>query len=504
MLTRTHWMIVIAVSCLLSLGPAGCGGGEGGEDAQSDADALPDPTDDRDGDGGLGDVRDAPPPDGAELPGDLPPDVATETAQECDGNCRYVREGAGGSNDGSDWTNAWTQLPDALARGTIYFIADGHYPGYTFDDEASGSDAITVVRATGAAHGTDAGWEIGFGEGRAVFGPLVFTAPYTIFDGREGRGIEAVGGYQDAVVSIGADNVTVRNVEMNGNFTTDAGGYHVDGVCTGLDISASNVTVSGCEIHDAADDGVSISGSRHVDFSGNVVHRLHGCGTDGGCGPCYNGHSDGLEIYNVKDSSFTGNLVYDVRSTSTFFFGNWADSLGGGPDEYCGNITMANNILYSPDTGFVAYIQDVAGVKVFSNVFWGLRQGRYGGLSIGLHVTDMDMFNNVILSLNNEHVGGTYDAANHRHDYNLIGVSLGQIPEGPHDIVNPDPGFTAIPAMDGPAVADPPPESFALAAGSPCIDAGYPGDASILIPATDFFGSARDSSPDIGAVEYIP
>jgi hypothetical protein len=490
---------------------AGCGGGGGGkEDADADGD-VPVETEGADVPDGEQDVVPDLPPDAPDLPDgtDPVPDAPdiTETVEpdmviECDGDCHYVREAASGDGSGSDWDNAMTALPDNLERGHVYYVAAGSYPGVTFDDPASGTEVIAVVKATAGDHGTETGWSAAYGEGRAVFGPVAFDAPTYVFDGRGGRGFEVVGEFEGTALTIGADDVWVGNVDVNAAFAADGGGSHVDGSCTGMDIGGSNVTVTGCEIHDAADDGVSIGGLTNLTFSGNIVHRLHGCGTDGGCGPCYNGHSDGLELYNVKDSTFDGNMIYDIASTACIFFGNWADELGGGPSEYCGNVTLVNNILYSPDTGFVAYIQDVDVVKAYHNVFWGIRQGRYGGLSLGEHITDMDLYNNVILSINTEHIGVTYDPANHRHDYNLIGVSLGQVPDGPNDVVNGDPGFTGIPDMDGAAVDDPLPEAFSLEEGSPCIDQGFPGDASIVIPPLDFFGTARDALPDLGAVEH--
>jgi hypothetical protein len=275
----------------------------------------------------------------------------------------------------------------------------------------------------------------------------------------------------------------------------------VAGACSGMDVRGDYVTIAGCDIHDAADDGVSIASSANVSFRGNRVHALHGCGTDGGCGPCYNGHSDGLEIYDVSDSEFVGNMVWDVASTSTFFFGNWADELGGGPSEYCTNVMLANNVLYSPDTGFVAYLEDAVGVQVFNNVFWGLHDGAYGGLSIGQNVTGLKLYNNVILSVNYSHIGGSYNPAEHLADYNAIGIELGQLPTQPHDIIVPDPGFVAIPGAEGPAVADPAPEDFAPTASSPLRNAGRGADADLAIPAEDFFGQPRDATPNIGAIE---
>jgi hypothetical protein len=238
-----------------------------------------------------------------------------------------------------------------------------------------------------------------------------------------------------------------------------------------------------------------------VTFRGNTVHALRACGTDGGCGPCYNGHSDGFEIYNVKHGSFESNFVYDVRSTSTFFFGNWADSLGGGPSEYCEDILLANNVLYAPEVGLVAYLQDVVGAHVYHNVFWGLRQGRYGGLAIGLHITDLYLYDNIILSLNLSHIGTTFDSTQHHGDYNLLGVALGEWPASAHDRVAIDPGFVGIPDANGPAATNPAATDFALASTSPALDAGYRGSELAGLPSTDFLGRPRGATPDLGAFE---
>ena len=454
----------------------GCGGGETTHSPDAgDADA------DTDVDGDAG-GEDAGPDAGAPI--------------ECGADCLYVRAGAAG--DGSNWDAAFGALPDALARGKIYFVAAGTYPEYVFDDPEDGA-IIRVVRATASDHGTETGWDPSYATGEALFGPLSFVAPDVSFDGRGATRIQ--GTFQSTVVSIDADRVTLRGCDVDGAFATDAGGLHVDGACTGIGVSGDDVVVADDDVHDAADDGVVVSGSSRFSFVGNRVHALHGCGTDGGCGPCYNGHSDGLEIYAVKDSEFVGNVAWDIESTSTFFFGNWADELGDGEADYCSNVVVANNLLYNPRTGFVMYVEDAAGVRLYDNVIWGLHQGRYGGLSLGTHVRDLEMWNNVILSINFEHVGGVYDAAEHRGDYNLVGVDIGQYPLGAHDLVAGDAGFAGIPDMDGAEVSDPTPEDLTPAAGSPLFDAGYGGDATILIPPTDFFGRPRDADPNIGAIE---
>jgi hypothetical protein len=90
--------------------------------------------------------------------------------QSAPANTFYVRAGATGNGSGSDWTNAYTQLPSNLTRGAIYYVADGTYPSYAFVLPANSSATlITVKKATPANHGTGVGWSDGYGQGQAVF-----------------------------------------------------------------------------------------------------------------------------------------------------------------------------------------------------------------------------------------------------------------------------------------------------------------------------------------------
>ena len=110
---------------------------------------------------------------GSPHPGRIRHQAGTGVRSEDDApttNQKYVRQGAAGSADGSDWTNAYTTLPATLTRDTTYWIADGSYSGYTFNDTASGSLVIRVKKATGSLHGTDTGWSSGYGDGQATFG----------------------------------------------------------------------------------------------------------------------------------------------------------------------------------------------------------------------------------------------------------------------------------------------------------------------------------------------
>jgi hypothetical protein len=416
----------------------------------------------------------------------------------CRDDCHYVRAAATGANDGSSWNDAFTELPPTLTRGHVYFVAAGEYPAYSFDDAEAGSQRIRVLRATADDHGDGAGFSDAFATGEAVFGELDFeTGAYDV----DGRGaLRVVGAFAGTVVEIGGNSIDFRGVDVDGALLT-SGNEHTAGACTGIVVGGDDVTIAASRIHDIADDGVVVGGSSNFTFEGNEIDSLHGCGTDAECsGPCDNGHSDGIELYDVRDSRFVGNYVHDIRSTSTFFFGNWADELGGGPSEYCENIVLANNLLYNPDTGFVIYLEDVRGVTLVHNTIWGRHQGAYGGLAVGVNVSDLDLVNNVILSVNYAHLGSVFDPAEHRGDYNAFGKSLGQWQDAAHDLVANDPGFAGVESGDAPKLEGARPEDFVPETASPLAGAGT-STAAVELPATDFSGAPRASPPAIGAFE---
>jgi len=98
----------------------------------------------------------------------------------------YVRSNAaGGNNDGSDWNNAFDTLPDVLVRGATYYLADGTYESYIFDDAEVGTQYITIKKAIESDHGTDVGWQASYGDGQALFDKLIFSTSYWVFDGQK-------------------------------------------------------------------------------------------------------------------------------------------------------------------------------------------------------------------------------------------------------------------------------------------------------------------------------
>lgn len=424
----------------------------------------------------------------------------------------YVRAGAGGNGSGTDWNNAYQDLPSTLVRGAVYYLADGSYTRYVFDDAESSTTTIYVVKATDTYHGTSTGWQSGYGDGVAEFAPetpsfedFSFTTGYYYLDGGTGRQIRIRGDFQNACVAVRANGITLANLELDAAFQA-SGGVHTAGSCAVLLLMRSttqtirDIRVEGCDLHSAADDGAEVAHVIGLDFINNVIHDLMGYGTDGpgGSGPCNNGHSDAFELNDVVDGFFSGNFVYNIRGTSGLFF------MGGSPGSVpCQQLIFVNNIFYVWDnSGLLAYFQGVHDVKLYSNVFWGrVVGGKYGGIAVGNDVQGMEMRNNIIHSLNFTHLGGVYNPAEHYGDHNLFGNNAGDYPPAATDIVASDPQFQDISGLSPSAIKNPSPtiSDFALRPTSPAVNTGAVIDGF----ATDINGTARPLGTrwDIGAVE---
>jgi hypothetical protein len=169
----------------------------------------------------------------------------------------YIRSGATGLNNGSDWQNAWTALPGSLVRGNMYYVADGIYGNYIFDDATSGSQYIEIRKATETDHGTDVGWSPAYGDGVAFWGQLSFQTSYYVFDGVKGYGRdgEMYGFQQDftnrsspaKALDIDGDYITIRHLKSywdNRDDLSEVQSRWLEAT-TG---SPNNITVSYCYI----------------------------------------------------------------------------------------------------------------------------------------------------------------------------------------------------------------------------------------------------------------
>ena len=204
-----------------------------------------------------------------------------------------------------------------LERGHVYFVAAGSYPGYTFDDAADGDELHHGGPRHAGDHGTDAGWSDAL-RGASGVRPAGDCRAVYVVDGQD-RGLVVRGTFQGT--ACGPRPTTSRPLARHRRRVREDGGNTPTGRAPPRHVRREPTDRRLRDPRRRRRRGGRLQCDQPV-FEGNEVHALYACGTDGGCGPCYNGHSDGLELFDVRRRS-GGNLVHDVRSTATFFFGNW-------------------------------------------------------------------------------------------------------------------------------------------------------------------------------------
>jgi hypothetical protein len=318
-------------------------------------------------------------------------------------NMFYVRDG-GTSATCTDWTNACDSLPATLQRGATYYVADGAYGSYTFDDPESGGQLIVIKKATAGDHGTDTGWNAGYGDGQAVFNSvLTFTRGDYVLDGQvrdesnwfagAAYGFQVTHNNQDQNIAIGTqtravNNVAIRYVYVNallGNLgATTLRRYAIDTDTYGGPIQArlvfhrmfvngsNNVwflrTTNGAVVEYSASDNVTGNDANHGEivnlyYSGTnatIRHNIFRNAYTGAGGVPAGGGTALVAITDADGLQFYGNTAYN------FSVGDGAVGYLGGNASHCRlyNNTFVNGIGYN--AGFASDGTD----NISSNNLW--------------------------------------------------------------------------------------------------------------------------------------
>ena len=219
----------------------------------------------------------------------------------------YIRD-SGTSATCTDWTNACDSLPSVLQRGATYYIADGIYPGYTFDDPASGSTLITIKKATISDHGTNTGWDNSYGDGQAVFSTqLRFDSNDWIFDGNNQPDIYGFRLNFTATRGVdlnGRSNITVRNLHADGGSANSNRGFYLN--------SAANITIEKTQVSNTGNDAFFIGNASNVVLDHLWVHSRNTIGST---------HADFIENQNSNSNVTLRYSRIDFAGQNIFFGG---------------------------------------------------------------------------------------------------------------------------------------------------------------------------------------
>lgn len=342
---------------------------------------------------------------------------------------QYVRAGATGSGNGSDWTNAYAALPTTLIRGDVYYIADGNYSSYHFNTPNNGTSITTIKKAIESDHGSNTGWQSSYGDGQAIFGPWSVSTDYFVFDGQIRNSdwhLGKISQYGIKVKNTGTalrldnsgsnfgDNLTFNNIdfEAGGRDTGQGDDVIYSNGWTGSGTGPQNVTFSRCAMHDSDrtiflmrqwrnliveysyiarqnstpeqhGEIVSDDGSDNIIWRYNIIEDPEGTGVwailNGAGGDM--GDANAWEIY--------GNVIFHSSS----YTGSLRDGISGvlqcvndsSNQNSCSNWKVYNNTIYNIKglwSGF--FIQAGAGNEIYNNIWYGsVRTNNSGPISFG-------------------------------------------------------------------------------------------------------------------------
>jgi uncharacterized repeat protein (TIGR01451 family) len=292
----------------------------------------------------------------------------------------YVDVGANGANDGTSWTDAYTDLQAALRRalpGSRIWVAAGVYvPTDSSTDRTATFRLVDGVEMYG-----------GFPPGGSIFAARDPIANPTILSGDiDGNDLavpatnaaEIAGSNSYHVVSSDEvrfitilDGFTISGGQANGAGNTVGGGlYNINNSRLSLKdiVFSGNHAVNGGGMYNEN------SQPRLVDvtFWGNAVN------TSGG--GLYTDDSD-LTLINVTfqgNAASSGGGVYNGGSSATLnnvlFAGNAAGASGGGMYNYGGSPELDNTTFAGNDAGNLGggvYNQSSSTPQIDNSVFWG-------------------------------------------------------------------------------------------------------------------------------------
>lgn len=335
----------------------------------------------------------------------------------------YVRAGAAGN--GSDWANAYGQLPAALIRGDTYYIAAGSYSGHAFNDLHSGSTFIYIRKATASDHGTATGWSSSYA-GTATFGAFNFSKGYYDIDGRVGGGPgswTSGHGFKITIPASGtAKVITIANVpsirirhadiyfsNLVGASTTSATGDLIYAVSGGDDL-----LVQYCWLHDSARTiyyGITRS---NTTFEYSRIER-------NGINWSSTNHSEIFSCRQVTNVTVRYSYILDWKSTGGLIFGGVVSSASASTSSYIyiyGNIfEWTKNWGNTANDGVIGSWNHswmyVTHVRIYNNTFVNIADSNPSDASsifpIVSHLSDAIIQNNIWYNTNPRIINGSHN-----------------------------------------------------------------------------------------------
>jgi hypothetical protein len=404
----------------------------------------------------------------------------------------FVRAGASGANNGSDWNNAWTgwssiQWASIRAGDTVY-VAGGRYAG-TLQIGASGKadNRITIqrVRSTDSAATSAAGWNAAF-DSRVLQDTPKSSAgiyfhnsigSYVTIDGRTSSGW--IIQYLNNSTGIGADGIPVSNITLRYINVVGPGKITQTGDTRAINLTPegggplSNVTMQYCEasggdscVYLAAEGGVNNALIEHSSFH------------DAGAINAEKYHPNLIYCGKITNSTFRYNKFYNIDVEGLFFGDPGNDNV-----LIYGNLFYQGSIPKNSGRGIeFDYKGSGTNFKIYNNTFASLPLP--GIRFSGTNHAGCDVQNNIFWQTNLSIAPGV------KHDHNFFSGPASE----PHGISNGSDPFVNSAKYDYHI-------SSKIGPASPRKKGANLGSSY----GTDIDGGLRGSDGrwDIGACEYV-
>jgi hypothetical protein len=266
----------------------------------------------------------------------------------------YVNPNSGNTpGDGSNWTNARTNLPSSLTRGTTYWVAAGDYGNnnVVLNTANDGTTRITIKFPTTANHGTDTGWNNSLTNGQARWGGTFdFRTDYWTIDGsvrdettwtnHHGIRIAQVDTFTDDRPA--GDHLQWLYLDLGADLDEGIENWNTNRVKTPVYIRGStfktNILVYGCFIH--LDSFAQNAGVTNITYASNVFYVGYAKEAIRG----QYGSMGGQILYNRFYQSSQPDDYDGTATSSTAVIGIWDESVPGSFDNWT---VIGNNIWFS-------------------------------------------------------------------------------------------------------------------------------------------------------------
>lgn len=364
----------------------------------------------------------------------------------------YIRDG--GIGDGSDWVNAWDDLPASLIRGDTYYVADGDYKGYLFNDAEDGEKYIYVKKAIESDHGDPCGWSSAYGDGVANWVmdsddgqyKMQFNYGYYVFDGQVGGGPgswTAGHGFKLYLNHVSDDyralflfgdgwsdaknphNITIKHVDVS--FPNRRDGDTLNSLRTGVKWDAphkafdacNNYTISYCYFH---------QGGAYYLLIDNVQNWVieYNYFSDNWCDPKDSNQGEGILAYGGGNVTVRYNIFRNINGTANIGLKknndhdhiDWAiyGNVFWHTDDFEFAGTGGNGVI--GDTGSQGPTSKTNDIKIYNNTIVGIRGENVGFyFRAPVETKDNVAYNNVWYNCEGRGTSNLFTGVDD-HDYN--------------------------------------------------------------------------------------